>query len=389
MKLDSTLLEAVRMSAEGCEWAGRTERLNCMSLRRRGWDTCGVDWRKKAVKYYTKAIALDPKDVDLLSSRASLLEENGDHRQAVKDYTTAITFDPKNSDLYKSRANSLKEDGAYRSAIKDYTVVIDALATERDNDLELALILKDRAECYMALGEWEKAFADHKKMVKLGGDDWSPNSYWYWAADSLRSADKCTEAANFYTNAISLTPSDSINDLIRCLAGRTECYWKLGQSDMALRDCGKVADLARRTCNSGTLESAWRCCRNAGSGDQCEESMGGLFKCDSALAYRERSSLRRQRGDLEGAVQDLTMALKYRESSAERRELGVQKAREIHSDLLLARGEILRELNRPAEAAIDYRRYLQTWPKGDGAEYARAALKDMGEERPADWSESW
>jgi len=79
----------------------------------------------KAIKDYSKAIMLEPNQMDLYRSRAycySLINQNS---LSIKDYNTALELAPDEINLFLYRAQSFEDNQDYEKAIIDYNMVID------------------------------------------------------------------------------------------------------------------------------------------------------------------------------------------------------------------------------------------------------------------------
>lgn len=127
-----------------------------------------------AIKYFTKAIKLDPeyKDAYVERAYAYYFTEKHNELDAIKDYTKAIELDPNDASIYLKRGDahfdlrfyeSLNHDNKHvNAAIKDYTKVI-----ELDHyDIDTAYY--ERGKAYDSLKEYEKAIKDFEKVIEIG-----------------------------------------------------------------------------------------------------------------------------------------------------------------------------------------------------------------------------
>lgn len=141
---------------------------NPLGYRLRGSIHSGQkDW-DAAIADYTKATELAPNDATLFSARGDIYRFAGKHALAVLDYTKAVELDEKAEKsnlgvtIYWYRGKSYAGQGKYELAIADYTKVINKIDTNK-------YLFADRAEAFCKLGETEKAKADQKKALELGG----------------------------------------------------------------------------------------------------------------------------------------------------------------------------------------------------------------------------
>ena len=79
---------------------------------------------KRAIDYYTKAIALNPKFAKLYYNRGTAKLKLVEYKKAIKDYDEAIELKPKDALAYYNRGNVKLALGKYEEAIKDYDKTI-------------------------------------------------------------------------------------------------------------------------------------------------------------------------------------------------------------------------------------------------------------------------
>ena len=72
-----------------------------------------------AIEAYTRALELNPNDLDSYVGRAEAHYLIGNHKLAIEDYTRAIELDPNNPDLYAARAWAYYGAGWYGRASSD------------------------------------------------------------------------------------------------------------------------------------------------------------------------------------------------------------------------------------------------------------------------------
>lgn len=84
---------------------------------------------KSAVDYCTRAIdsgeLSDPDMIAALINRGVASKSMGNYESAVKDYTSALRIAPKDALLYQNRANALREMGDYEAARDDIEMSIE------------------------------------------------------------------------------------------------------------------------------------------------------------------------------------------------------------------------------------------------------------------------
>ena len=76
---------------------------------------------KKAIEYYTKAIALKPKDVENdYINRANAWDDEANYEKALLDYNKSLSIVPNNPNTYYNRGIVYRRVGKIAEAIKNY-----------------------------------------------------------------------------------------------------------------------------------------------------------------------------------------------------------------------------------------------------------------------------
>lgn len=79
---------------------------------------------EKAVEEYSRAIGINPNDVDALNNRGITYNIMGLYDHAVKDFTKVLKLAPEELFAYQSRAITYSAMEKYRDAYKDYEAVL-------------------------------------------------------------------------------------------------------------------------------------------------------------------------------------------------------------------------------------------------------------------------
>jgi tetratricopeptide (TPR) repeat protein len=115
----------------------------------------------KEIEDLTKAIIFLPNSAKLFNNRACAYIAYGEYDKAIADWSEAIRLEPKNVSFLGSRGGVYaKKKGDYAKAIADYTEII-RLAPASSN------AFKKRGDAYQALGQYDKAAADHEEAAML------------------------------------------------------------------------------------------------------------------------------------------------------------------------------------------------------------------------------
>ena len=80
---------------------------------------------KEAIKCYTKALKIDPKDGRSWKNKAKALKHQGRYIEAIKCYTEALKIEPKDGKTWKEKGKSLQARGKYIEAVKCYNKALD------------------------------------------------------------------------------------------------------------------------------------------------------------------------------------------------------------------------------------------------------------------------
>ena len=80
--------------------------------------------QKKALKYYTKAVSLEPKNIQYLTFRGVLLLDMKDNNKAIEDFSRAIELDPKVKDPYYLRSVGYYHLKEFDKALKDVRIAV-------------------------------------------------------------------------------------------------------------------------------------------------------------------------------------------------------------------------------------------------------------------------
>ena len=116
-----------------------------------------------AIRDYSKALELQPRDKDALYARGYVLHDKGDFDHAIADYTAAIEIDGNDADTFYSRALSYQAKGDLDHAIADYTTVI-RLKPDHANAFH------NRAIAYRKKGDMAHAIKDANEYERLSGN---------------------------------------------------------------------------------------------------------------------------------------------------------------------------------------------------------------------------
>lgn len=182
-------------------------------------------WRElkydAAVRDFTKALNIDPKDADILTSRGFVFV-NGLEQfdNAIKDFSKVIALAPKEINAYNSRAYTYWRMQNYQKSLEDYQKVVEL----EPKNLSAYQML---ASTYDNMKNFEMSASTYTELIKI-----KPTAQYYnnrgWA---LSNVGKFKEAMPDFDKAISLEPKDGIY-----YKNRGNAKNKLGQYSSALED---------------------------------------------------------------------------------------------------------------------------------------------------------
>lgn len=127
-----------------------------------------------ALRFYDKAIELDPRMFDAYNNRANLKLAAGDQAGAIADFSKAIEISPANALSFYNRGNIHLEKNEYDAAIRDFSSAIkllDGLTNNYDKRAH-GMSFNNRGNALMAKGEAKAALSDYARALQI-----MPNSF--------------------------------------------------------------------------------------------------------------------------------------------------------------------------------------------------------------------
>jgi tetratricopeptide (TPR) repeat protein len=115
---------------------------------------------EEAIKYYTRAIQLNPNGAKSYNNRALSYAFLGKYDETINDFNMAIQNDPDNPVLYNNLGIIYNELGNYEQALEEYNKAIEI-------DPNFALTYLNRGNTYYNLVNYEQAISDYSKAIQL------------------------------------------------------------------------------------------------------------------------------------------------------------------------------------------------------------------------------
>jgi len=155
--------ENLRDFENALKWYSKAIELNPKFTRayfNRGVVHCELNENYKAIADYSKAIEFDPSYVKAYNNRGSVYNDLKKYDEAIADYNKAIELDPSYVMAYNNRGNSHRGLKKYDETIADYSKAIEL-------DPSYVRAYRNRANVYNALNMPAEADADRKKVKEL------------------------------------------------------------------------------------------------------------------------------------------------------------------------------------------------------------------------------
>lgn len=179
----------------------------------------------KAIEYFTKSIAKDSADKNVVYKRGLAFLNSMHLDEAIDDFNRAIALDTNFMDAYNNRGLALSFTENQKEAIDDFNKVI-------ANDSNFAIAYINRGVCYINTLNYASAYNDFNKAESLAPDN--PSIYFQRARAYYRQR-KYDLAIQDYSKCIDLGFKNS-----KVYYSRANCYFNLKQYQDALNDYNKA-----------------------------------------------------------------------------------------------------------------------------------------------------
>ncbi len=240
-----------------------------------------------ALEDYDEAVRRGRLTANLLGERGTERLRRGQRREAIDDLTRAIELEPRHG-FYANRGIAHRELGENEEAIKDF----DAALLQSP---KTTIYHANRGSALLELKRVTEAIAALEHAVALGDRDAYTFTTLGRAHDANRDDDSAFEA---YSRGIAANPAHSA-----CYVNRANIRLKRDDPKGAVEDASKAIEIDEK------LGAAYIARGNARQ--QLQEYDAAIadhtraIECGVALGYKNRAAVKREKGDLEGAVKDL------------------------------------------------------------------------------------
>lgn len=130
----------------------------------RGLIESATQIHERAYRTFTSALEQNPLLLEAWTNRAIVAYEMGQIESSIADLTHALTLE-ENLTILSNRAHAYQVQQMWNESLIDYTRCLALIGNDSD---ELQELLYQRAQCYLCLGELERAYTDIQAHLALG-----------------------------------------------------------------------------------------------------------------------------------------------------------------------------------------------------------------------------
>lgn len=164
----------------------------------KGLDLVNIDNYEEALKYFDKALEINPKNSLAWHSKGVMLVKLGKNEEAIKCYDKALETDTKNADIWFNKGVALNKLKRYEEAIKSYDKAI-----EINDKYEDALV--NKATILGVIGKKEDCIKLCDKVLEINPKN---DLAWYNRGYSFECLEKYGEAIRCYKKVLEINPYD-------------------------------------------------------------------------------------------------------------------------------------------------------------------------------------
>jgi tetratricopeptide (TPR) repeat protein len=273
--------------------------------------------KKSAIQDYTKALALEPDNVEALENRGKAYTMLQNWDAAEKDFTRALEVKPDLRLALLNRAEARYRSGKYDEALKDY----DQLKNLGKVDAEL---LFRRAQLLLALKRCQEALPDLDRVLELDPNNLSARELRGEAHAALQQFDK---AIGDFDAVLAKKPTDT-----KYLLARAAAHEALNHYTKALKDFERAVQTAP---GAASAEMYYRLGRSYLLNLKFPQAVDAFTKAIDkdprlGLAYANRGVAYKALKDYDKAQRDFKEAMKFLDTQ-ERKEAVLKLLKETQS----------------------------------------------------------
>jgi len=168
-----------------------------------GWEQAEKGNYEEAIRYFTKAIDLNPLDAESYYSRGTAYFHKGQNNEAILDYTKALEINPGDAKVYYNRGIACYKKDQYDQAISDFSKALEM----NPNNAEAYY---NRGATRYKKGQHDQAISDFKKAFEI-----DPNNPRYLVTyidheiAYFEDKGQYDQAISNYTKALEINPNDA------------------------------------------------------------------------------------------------------------------------------------------------------------------------------------
>ena len=289
-----------------------------------------------AVRYWTKAIEIEPASSQFFHGRAMSLMDLGHLDEAAADLSEAIRINPRFAVAFYNRGIAWRDQQQIDKAFADFSeaVRIDPGYSNAHAELGHVLRLKgegeeaikelsrsidldptndtaflNRAICFAAIEKYDQAILDLDAYLRLKSD----NDAYRFRGTLLNEAGRFDEAIKDFGEAIRLDPADA-----GAYAGRAESWMRKGEHQRVVQDTTKAIEIDPEIPHAYALRAAARKAAKDYVGAVADlTEVVRLVQAPPAV-YNNRGNALRAMGEPDRALRDFDEAIRLDPSRAAR-----------------------------------------------------------------------
>ena len=332
----------------------------------------------KALADCEAAIKVDPKNTDLYNDRAQIYYEQKKYALADADYRKMTELKPGDVMGYMGLGRNANAQEHWEDAIKHFDYVT-KLSSEYSSGYSF------RAESYIGLEKWNEATEDIVKALRL---DWDRKAHYlavmvkepaftmlvaklkvqsakapneatwpYIIGTMYEQAKDYNKAIDYYTQANSKDASEQILQKI------ATCHYRLGNYEDALTYINKALNMDSTNVNFMAQKANIYYESGDAKAAVAEWDKVMVMQPEYGFGYYRRGWFKELAGDLEGGLEDLTMAI-------------VLEPKESY--FYGTRGDLYKKLGKAELAEVDFRKVIELEDSPEKYECIQYAYEGLG-----------
>ena len=202
----SRVVKAQSSSPDAAKKAGVATPSNLSPLDEALSEGMAATTAAEQVKWFTKAVKLDPKNANAYVYRGDAYCQQGDSEHGIADYNQAILLNPKLAVAYNNRGVAWTARGEMDRAMWDFN---DAL----QRDASLAGAYYNRAQALAKAGKFDQAIPDFTRFIELKPDNAIAYKNRGIAYYNIRAYDKAWDDVEACAKLGGKLPADFVNTL--------------------------------------------------------------------------------------------------------------------------------------------------------------------------------